>query len=252
MFNKEEKLCSILIIVLCLNMVQSFRNYNSVKLTAAKASSQRKYAMMLKSLQMAEEKKDEVEKTGVAKLLQLLEEADKEKDKKKTPIIYEPGPYTNHLLAAAAYIVPIVDASDIGKYMFEAYPDVGGVYNTVFGPIAAIYNGVPFLPFVIYFAMSYVCRAPSFPVEIRFHFSQAFILSIIQFLPVLLFGLLEKAGVPGMAVPYNTLFIWVLVSAILMQGMILNPFSSIKNPFLINIVGWSLRYMNFTKDMYPK
>ena len=52
--------------------------------------------------------------------------------------------------------------------------------------------------------MSYVCRAPTFPVEVRFHFSQAFMLSIIQFIPSLLLGLLEKGGVPGLGVVYNT------------------------------------------------
>ena len=52
--------------------------------------------------------------------------------------------------------------------------------------------------------MSYICRAPTFPVEVRFHFAQAFMISLIQFIPSLTFGLLEKAGVPGMAVLYNT------------------------------------------------
>jgi hypothetical protein len=88
--------------------------------------------------------------------------------------------------------------------MFEAYPDIGNAFNLIYGAPAALYTGVPFLPFLIFFVMSYVCRAPSFPVEVRFHFSQAFMLSIIQFIPSVLFGLLEKAGVPGMAVLYNT------------------------------------------------
>ena len=88
--------------------------------------------------------------------------------------------------------------------MFEAYPDIGSTFTTVYGPVAAIYNGVPFLPFAIFFAMSYICRAPTFPVEIRFHFAQAFMISIVQFIPSILFGIMDKAGVPGMAVLYNT------------------------------------------------
>ena len=64
--------------------------------------------------------------------------------------------------------------------------------------------GVPFLPFALFFLMSYVCRAPTFAVELRFHFAQAFMLSIIQFIPSLLLGLLEKGGVPGLGVVYNT------------------------------------------------
>ena len=67
-----------------------------------------------------------------------------------------------------------------------------------------LFTGVPFLPFALFFLMSYVCRAPTFPVEVRFHFSQAFMLSIIQFIPSLLLGLLEKGGVPGLGVVYNT------------------------------------------------
>jgi hypothetical protein len=41
-------------------------------------------------------------------------------------------------------------------------------------------------------------------IQVRFHFAQAFMLSIIQFIPSLGFGLLEKAGVPNLAILYNT------------------------------------------------
>jgi len=187
---------------------------------------------------------------GLERLKQQLDDA--EKSGKKGPPIYEPGSYPTHLIAALAYVIPIVDASDLGKYMFEAYPNILAVYNTFFGSIASIYNGVPFLPFAVFFLMSYICRAPTFPVEVRFHFSQAFMLSIIQFLPSLGFGLLEKAGVPGMAVLYNTVFLWVMVSSVFMQILLLNPLASAKNPFIINVVGWAMRYMNYTPDMAPK
>ena len=157
------------------------------------------------------------EKQGFERLIEFLSPRKVEDSiKKRGPPIYEPGSYPTHLIAALAYVVPILDASDFGKYMFEAYPSIGSAYNLVFGPASAIYNGVPFLPFVIYFGMSYICRAPTFPVEVRFHFSQAFIISILQFIPVLLFGLLEKGGVPGMAVLYNTrkfcCSIWFVIS----------------------------------------
>jgi hypothetical protein len=145
----------------------------------------------------------EPEKFGLEGLLANLEKADKDPKSKKPPI-YEPGPYPYRLLAALAYVVPIADAFDLGKYMFEAYPDVLAVYNSLFGVFAGIYNGVPFLPFAVFFLLSYICRAPNFPVEVRFHVSQAFMLSLVQFVPSLLFGVLEKAGVPGMAVLYNT------------------------------------------------
>lgn len=191
------------------------------------------------------------EKEGLERLQSLIEEADKD-PKKRGPPIYEPGNYGVHLLAALAYVIPIVDASDLGKYMFEAYPATSEIYNGVFGPVAAIYNGVPFLPFAVFFLMSYICRAPTFPVEVRFHFAQAFMLSIIQFVPSLGFGLLEKAGVPGMAVLYNTVFLWVTVSCVFMQLLILNPLNSTKNPFLLNVVGWALRYMNYSTEMKPK
>lgn len=198
-------------------------------------------------------KAKEPEKEGLARLLDLLEKEDAKDPKKKSgPPIYTPGNYGVHAAAALAYVIPIVDASDLGKYMFEAYPNTADVYNTIFGAAAAIYNGVPFLPFAVFFLMSYICRAPTFPVEVRFHFAQAFMLSIIQFLPSLGFGLLEKAGVPGLAVLYNTVFLWVMLSCVIMQVTLLNPLSSSKNPFLINVVGWAMRYMNYTTDMKPK
>ena len=64
----------------------------------------------------------------------------KEPKKKKGPPIYEPGPYPIKMLAALVYVVPIADSFDLGKYMFEAYPDALSVYNTLYGPIASVYN----------------------------------------------------------------------------------------------------------------
>ncbi len=191
---------------------------------------------------MSDKKEKEPEKEGLDRLKDLLDKAEKD-PKKGGPPIYEPGSYPTHLIAALAYVIPIVDSADLGKYMFEAYPDVGTAFNTIFGPIAAVYNGVPFLPFAIFFGMSYICRAPTFPVEVRFHVAQAFMLSIIQFVPSLLFGLMEKAGVPGMAVLYNTVFLWVMSSSLIMQLLLLNPIAETKNPFIVNVVGWSMRYM---------
>lgn len=163
-----------------------------------------KSAYKVESFKMAEKKPKEPEKEGWERIQALVSEAENDPKKKKGPPIYEPGTYVTHLLASLAYVIPIVDSQDLGKYMFEAYPAIAGAYNAVFGSVAGIYNGVPFLPFAVFFLMSYICRAPTFPVEVRFHFAQAFMLSIIQFVPSLGFGLLEKAGVPGMAVLYNT------------------------------------------------
>lgn len=193
----------------------------------------------------------EPEKSGWERLKAAMDETEQDPKKKGVPPIYEPGPYQVSLLAALAYVIPLVDASDLGKYMFEAYPAVSQVYNGAFGTVAAVYNGVPFLPFAVFFLMSYICRAQSFPVQIRFHFAQAFMVSLIQFIPSILFGFLEKGGVPGMAVAYNTVFLWVLVSCLSMQAILLNPVASSKNPMLINVVGWAMRYMNYTPDMKP-
>jgi len=196
--------------------------------------------------------KKEPEKEGLERLQDLLaKEAAKDPKKRSGPPIYTPGNYGQHVLAALAYAIPIVDASDLGKYMFEAYPQTAEAYNAVFGPAAAVYNGVPFLPFAVFFLMSYICRAPTFPVEVRFHFSQAFMLSIIQFVPSLGLGLLEKAGVPGLGVVYNSVFLWVMVSSLFMQISLLNPLASAKNPVLINVVGWAMRYMNYSDSMKP-
>ena len=156
------------------------------------------------SFPMADEKKPVVTEKTPIELIQEAFENDKDPKKKKGPPIYEPGSYPIHLLSALAYVVPIVDSFDLGKYMFEAYPDTLGAYNAVFGPLAGVYNSVPFLPFAVFFLMSYICRAPTFSTEVRFHFSQAFMLSIVQFVPSLGLSLLEKAGVQGLGIFYNT------------------------------------------------
>jgi hypothetical protein len=203
-----------------------------------------------------------------ARIKEALDKADAD-PKGVPPPIYQPGGYGNRALAALAYVVPVVDAADLGKYMFEAYPVTAEVYNTLFGPLSAIYNGVPFLPFAVFFLLSYLCRAPTFPLEVRFHVAQAFMLSLFQFVPSLLFGLMEKGGVPGMGILYNTgnpyhdfitscillasiAFTWVLGSAFFMQTLLLNPLASTKNPFLLNVVGLSMKYMGYTSDLAPR
>jgi hypothetical protein len=208
--------------------------------------------MISTSFPMADEKKPVVTEKTPIELIQEAFENDKDPKKKKGPPIYEPGSYPIHLLSALAYVVPIVDSFDLGKYMFEAYPDTLTAYSSVFGPLAGVYNSVPFLPFAVFFLMSYICRAPTFSTEVRFHFSQAFMLSIVQFVPSLGLSLLEKAGVQGLGVFYNTAFLWVMISSLTMQALLLNPISASKNPFLLNIVGWSLKYMNYSPDMAPK
>lgn len=186
-------------IFICVQYFVHGLRIQSIKPTVARVSMLQQ-STIFDPLLMSDKKP--AEKSGLDRLFEVMEETKNITNNK--PPIYEPGPYPTHLLSAAAYVIPIVDASDVGKYMFEAYPEVGEIYNTIFGPLAAIYNGVPFLPFVIYFAMSYISRAPTFPTEVRFHFAQAFMLSIIQFIPVLLLGLLEKGGLPGLGVLYNS------------------------------------------------
>jgi len=185
-----------------------FQNSNAFKSarTTRRSISMSSVTSTFEPFKMANKDKSpaEPEKEGWERLKQALDNAENDPKKRKGPPIYEPGPYPYRALAALAYVVPIVDAMDLGKYMFEAYPATLVTYNSLYGPLASVYNGVPFLSFAVFFLMSYICRAPTFPVEIRFHFSQAFMLSIIQFVPSLLFGLLEKGGVPGMGVLYNT------------------------------------------------
>jgi len=241
----------LLVSIINLVLINSYQLNHFSNSLINRRSSLKPCSLAIESLQMSD-KKPKDEKVGWERLKASIEEADKDPKKRKGPPIYEPGQYQFQVLAALAYLIPIVDASDLGKYMFEAYPAISEVYSSLFGPFAAVYNGVPFLPFAVFFLMSYVCRAPTFPVEVRFHFSQAFIISLIQFLPSIGFGLLEKAGVPGMAVLYNTVFLWVIVSSVSMQLLLLNPISSSKNPLLINVVGWALKYMNYTPDMVPK
>ena len=63
-------------------------------------------------------KQKEPELEGWARLQSQLEEAEKS-GKGNRPPIYEPGPYQVHLLSALAYVIPIVDSQELGKYMFE-------------------------------------------------------------------------------------------------------------------------------------
>lgn len=185
--------------------------------------------------------------------------------------LYRPGSYPRRALAALTYLIPLIDASDLGKYMFEAYPEIGSLYNSVLAPFIAIYNGVPFLPFAVFFAMAYVARGPQFPTEIRFHISQAFVLSLLQFVPSLVFPFMERAQVPGIAVWYNTskrqhhlltivhsflyfdiVFLFVVLCSLNMQTLLLLPFGNAKNPVILNTLGLTLNLMNRPTDPFLK
>ena len=75
------------------------------------------------ALSMADDnkpKEKEPELEGWARLQQQLADAEKS-GKGNRPPVYEPGPYQVHLLSALAYVIPIVDSQDLGKYMFEVY-----------------------------------------------------------------------------------------------------------------------------------
>jgi len=166
--------------------------------------------------------------------------------------LYRPGSYPRRALAALTYLIPLIDASDLGKYMFEAYPEIGSLYNSVLAPFIAVYNGVPFLPFAVFFAMAYVARGPQFPTEIRFHISQAFVLSLLQFVPSLVFPFMERAQVPGIAVWYNTMFLFVVLCSLNMQTLLLLPFGNAKNPVILNTLGLTLNLMNRPTDPFLK
>ena len=51
---------------------------------------------------------------------------------------------------------------------------------------------------------------------------------------------------------FFTVFMWVILSSVLMQALLLNPVGQARNPFIVNVVGWAMRYMNYTPDMAPK
>jgi hypothetical protein len=50
----------------------------------------------------------------------------------------------------------------------------------------------------------------------------------------------------------ETVFLWVMVSCVSMQILLLNPLAASKNPLIVNVVGWAMKYMNYTPDMVPK
>ena len=43
-----------------------------------------------------------------------------------------------------------------------------------------------------------------------------------------------------------------MVSSVAMQLLLLNPITKVRNPFIVNVVGWAMKYMNYTPDMIPK
>lgn len=44
-------------------------------------------------------------------------------------------------------------------------------------------------------------------------------------------------------------FLWTMVACLSMQFTLLNPLSASKNPLVVNVFGFALRYMNWTPEL---
>jgi hypothetical protein len=43
-----------------------------------------------------------------------------------------------------------------------------------------------------------------------------------------------------------------MITSLVMVFSLMNPLQLSENPVVLNVVGWSMRFMNYSKDMAPK
>lgn len=120
------------------------------------------------------------------------------------------------MLAALPYLLPLLDALPYGRYIFLDYPFVARAMAPL-APLALLYNGIPFAPFVLFLAVySFIVNNQELSRFIRVNAMQAVLLDILLIIPQVLMDtvLHPPSGGPALTVYVagtNTIFIFVAV-----------------------------------------
>ncbi|MBE9177078.1 hypothetical protein IQ268_00625 [Oculatella sp. LEGE 06141] len=118
--------------------------------------------------------------------------------------------------ACLPYLLPLIDALAFGVFLFNQFPQFGVVFLPIL-PIVALYNSIPFVGLIVFFALFLlVVRNESINRFIRFNAMQAILLDILLILCNLILGLLGSALGGGLIVEtlYNVIFLGAIAAVV--------------------------------------
>jgi hypothetical protein len=122
----------------------------------------------------------------------------------------------DRVVASVPYLIPLLDALPFGKFIFLQYPFIARALSPL-GPLNQIYNGIPFAPLIIFFAVySGIVNNQNLSRFVRYNAAQAVVLDILLILPQVILNTLFKQPEDGIPLQmymstYNTVFLFVAV-----------------------------------------
>jgi len=122
----------------------------------------------------------------------------------------------DRLLAGLPYLLPLLDALPLGKYIFIQYPYVARAM-AVLAPVQSVYYSIPFLPFIVFLGVySGIVSNTNLSRFIRYNAMQAVLLDILLIIPQLLLDTVFHAPEGGLGLQAyvsstNTVFLFVAI-----------------------------------------
>ena len=123
---------------------------------------------------------------------------------------------SDRIFASLPYLLPLFDGIVFGRYFFNQFPVVGVVFSPLL-PLVAIYNSIPFIGLIVFFALFLlVIRNENISHFIRFNTMQAILLDIVIFLFSIVLQILMPIPGAGFAIETltNTLFLGMVAAVV--------------------------------------
>lgn len=123
---------------------------------------------------------------------------------------------SDRIFASLPYLLPLVDGVVFGSYLFNQFRAVGVVFLPII-QLAQIYNSIPFVGLIIFFALFLlVIRNENISHFIRFNTMQAILLDIVIFLFSIVLQILRPVPGAGFAIETlaNTLFLGIVAAVV--------------------------------------
>uniref|UniRef100_A0A7S0RS17 Protein TIC 20 n=1 Tax=Chlamydomonas leiostraca TaxID=1034604 RepID=A0A7S0RS17_9CHLO len=126
--------------------------------------------------------------------------------------------YGDRVIACLPYLLPLLDAIPFGKFIFLQYPFVARAMAPL-GPLATLYNTVPFAPFVAFLAVYIgIVNNTNLSRFVRFNAAQAVLLDVLLIIPQVIMGsIFRNPGSDSLSLQAyistnNTIFLFVAIS----------------------------------------
>ncbi|MBD2383921.1 Tic20 family protein [Cylindrospermum sp. FACHB-282] len=123
---------------------------------------------------------------------------------------------SDRIFACLPYLLPLIEGTGFGKYLFEQFPVLKIVFLPIF-LLGGIYRSIPYAEIIVFFALFLlVVRNEKINHFIRFNTMQAILLDIIIFLCSLLLEILAPIPGAGFAIETvaSTIFLGIVASVV--------------------------------------